>query len=246
MATISPPFPDLAPSPPLPPFATADLGVTAALVLEGVLAAGRRLAGSTAARLGLGDRFKAGTLGVAQSRRLLGMLRIEGEARFRGLAGRLVGKEIGLASWASAMRGGVERLVAAGFHAIARGKPLTDAMKAAFVAARATQLGYLEGFRAAIAKGVQILDGRVVSRAALYAAATWGAAVNGQRDAMRRLYAEELRVLGNLDHCNTCLSEAALRWQPAGTLRAIGDSECRARCGCHFIYRTHDGRVVVP
>jgi hypothetical protein len=38
-------------------------------------------------------------------------------------------------------------------------------------------------------------------------------------------------------NCDTCLAQAALGWQPIGSLNPIGASECRARCHCWFNFR---------
>jgi hypothetical protein len=68
---------------------------------------------------------------------------------------------------------------------------------------------------------------------------------------------EELRVLGEADHCSTeddpdgdregCLELAALGWQPIGTLPKIGESVCIVNCHCRFAYRKHgpDGEWIV-
>jgi hypothetical protein len=48
---------------------------------------------------------------------------------------------------------------------------------------------------------------------------------------------EEMRELGEADHCDDCLEQAALGWQPIGTLDAIGDTVCKTNCHCTFRYR---------
>jgi hypothetical protein len=50
---------------------------------------------------------------------------------------------------------------------------------------------------------------------------------------------EEERRIATMDDriCPTCEAEYQKDWQPIGTLRRIGDSECLFRCRCHFIFR---------
>jgi hypothetical protein len=48
---------------------------------------------------------------------------------------------------------------------------------------------------------------------------------------------EERRVLGQAEHCDTCIIQAALGWSPIGSLNRIGQSECLMRCRCHFEYK---------
>lgn len=53
-----------------------------------------------------------------------------------------------------------------------------------------------------------------------------------------RGYVEERSVLGIADHCDGCLAEAGKGWRPIGTLLPIGGRDCKARCRCHFEYRS--------
>lgn len=51
---------------------------------------------------------------------------------------------------------------------------------------------------------------------------------------------------GTDEPCPTCIERLALNWQPIGTLRPIGDSECRHQCHCHFRFRKGtDGREYI-
>ena len=101
------------------------------------------------------------------------------------------------------------------------------------------QYDYLRNFAEQIANGTQALDGRALVRADLYADAA-----RGTFEAMRRRYeqqqngmTEEIRILGDADHCPGCLEQASLGWQPIGTLDPIGAEECITRCHCKFQYR---------
>jgi hypothetical protein len=100
------------------------------------------------------------------------------------------------------------------------------------------QYQYLRQFAQDLASGAQPMNGVVVARATLYV----GAARVTNREAQRRLAAQrvvgqERRVLGVADHCRTCVQQAQLGWQPFGSLRRIGDSECRVNCRCVFQFR---------
>jgi hypothetical protein len=101
------------------------------------------------------------------------------------------------------------------------------------------QYQYLRQFAQDLASGVQPMNGVVVARATLYI----GAARVTHREAQRRMAAqrmvgEERRVLGVADHCRTCVQQAKLGWQPFGTLKRIGDSECRVNCRCSVQFRS--------
>lgn len=111
------------------------------------------------------------------------------------------------------------------------------------------QYDYLRNFADQIANGEQALDGRALIRADLY-----GDAARGTFEQMRRRYEqqqngmeEEIRILGEADHCPGCLDQAALGWQPIGTLDPIGAEECITRCHCTFKYRRigPDGEWIV-
>lgn len=100
------------------------------------------------------------------------------------------------------------------------------------------QYRWLIKFSVEISSGAQKLDGTLLARAAMYAAA----ARVTHREAQRRLSAqrivgEERRRLGAADHCRTCIQQAKLSWQAFGTLKRIGDSECRSNCRCWFEFR---------
>jgi hypothetical protein len=100
------------------------------------------------------------------------------------------------------------------------------------------QYRFLADFASEIASGAQPLNGRLGVRITLYAAAARATHREAQRRiAAQRAVGEERRVLGQADHCKTCLQQARLGWQPFGTLKRIGDSECRVNCRCHFDFR---------
>lgn len=100
------------------------------------------------------------------------------------------------------------------------------------------QYQYVLKFTLEVGSGAQKLDGTAAARSALYAQAARGTHREAQRRiAAQRAVGQERRVLGRADHCKTCLAQAKLGWQPFGTLKRIGDSECLVACRCHFEFR---------
>lgn len=103
------------------------------------------------------------------------------------------------------------------------------------------QYDYLRNFANEIASGKQPLNGSALVRTDLY-----GQAARGTYEEIRRRLqklsgmTEELRKLGEADHCEDCIS-AAGHWAPIGTLPKIGDSQCIVNCHCTFHYRKPGG-----
>ena len=102
------------------------------------------------------------------------------------------------------------------------------------------QLEYLDGFATRLGDPNHPLDGAVGSNAGMY-----GQSVKTVAHAMERLRAikagmrEERRVhVGDpSDMCPECKTEQTKKWQPIGTLKAIGECLCKTGCHCHFEYR---------
>ena len=112
-----------------------------------------------------------------------------------------------------------------------------------------TQYDYLRNFSGEIASGKQSLSGQAQVRADLYGGAPRGTfeEINRRYETNQNGAEEECRILGEADHCQGCLDQAELGWQPIGTLDPIGGEECLTRCHCKFIYRKvgPDGEWVV-
>lgn len=111
------------------------------------------------------------------------------------------------------------------------------------------QYEYLNRFAEQLASGEQALNGVVPVRADMYADAA-RATFEEMRRRYERLYngaTEEIRVLGEADHCNGCLEQAGMGWQPVGTLMPIGSQECITRCHCRYKYRRMgaDGKWII-
>lgn len=103
------------------------------------------------------------------------------------------------------------------------------------------QYDFLRNFANEVASGKQLLNGTALFRANLYAQAP-----RGTFEEMRRRYErlmngmeEEARRLGEADHCNGCIEQAELGFQPigSGVLAPIGSQECVTNCHCRFIFR---------
>jgi hypothetical protein len=160
--------------------------------------------------------------------------------RMNGITQQLVDGSLSLSDWqlammeqikiehtaaAAAARGGWAQMSQSDWGAV--GRMIRD------------QYGFLQGFADQVASGQQALNGTALVRADLY-----GDAARGTFEEIRRRYErlmngmeEEARVLGEADHCTGCLDQAALGWQPIGTLDQIGEEECITRCHCKFVYR---------
>lgn len=106
------------------------------------------------------------------------------------------------------------------------------------------QYQYLRNFAQEVANGQQRMNGTAVVRAGLYGEAGRGTYQEMHRkQAGRRGYTEERRVLGPTEHCEAsgdkpgCIDLAAKGWQPLGTLPRIGEATCVTHCKCVFEFR---------
>lgn len=160
--------------------------------------------------------------------------------RMNGITQQLIDKQVSLAEWQSVMMEQI-KLSHTAAAAASRGGWAQMSQSDWGAAGRMIrdQYEYLRNFADEIASGKQALDGRALVRADLY-----GDAARGTFEQMRRRYEqqqngmqEEIRILGEADHCPGCLEQAGLGWQPIGTLDPIGAEECITRCHCTFKYR---------
>lgn len=106
------------------------------------------------------------------------------------------------------------------------------------------QYQYLDQFAADIrANPAAWRNGRLYVRMDLYRKAEWGTFEQMLRFQKRQDgWTEELRALGEADHCTGCLEQAGQMWQPIGTLEPIGSQDCATNCHCVFEYRKPDGK----
>ena len=88
-----------------------------------------------------------------------------------------------------------------------------------------------------------------VARVERYADSSHQAAQRANRRAavQNPMYKAERLVMGEpkTEHCSECPRDAAMGWVPLGTLRPIGERECRQLCLCHFQYSDGDGKTYV-
>lgn len=105
------------------------------------------------------------------------------------------------------------------------------------------QYAFLRSFAQDIATGVQPMDGRLLTRAALYAGAVRGTQrAMEHRQAQLRGHREERNRLGAADrHCAQCVDCSAQGWVPMGTLPAPGTRSCLSNCKCRL--ETRDVRM---
>jgi len=92
-----------------------------------------------------------------------------------------------------------------------------------------------------VVEGPPMTAGQFVARAESYGNSAWQSSIraNHQSVISTGVMKLERRVLGHPrgEHCEDCPPLAAMGWQPLGTLPAIGDSECKWLCLCHFEYQ---------
>lgn len=223
-----------------------------------------RIVQGAANHLGLWGKLRDGRASDGEKRNVV--LRIVDGARTsaRWLGGKLVAGAVGARDFTRKLAGLiVPRHEAAGLVLLpdpTRPLVLTPADHAILDPRKAEQLAYLERFHRGLATGEVPIDGRIVTRAELYARAIWGVGVNALRDKILGRVAdggladdyqinEERRVLGHSEHCPECPDLAAEGWQVLGSLPDIGDTICMAFCHCSFEYRHRPGAgraVVAP
>jgi hypothetical protein len=187
--------------------------------------------------LRLRDAVKERRLSPEQGRRIVRRLIADAGALVRSATDALVAGVLRLGPWFGAMRDALlPRHFAASFAVLNHPEP-PPADLDAIAAESQRQVGYLERFRGQLATAEQLLSG-AAARAELYSFALWGVAqAVGHERAMRDGYTEGLSELGASDHCDQCLDQAAMGWQPIGSLILPGLRICRSRCACSLSYR---------
>lgn len=100
------------------------------------------------------------------------------------------------------------------------------------------EYAYLQRLALQLQSGTVPMDGRVITRAGMYAEATRGI----YEDTRREFFTSEgfdleRRILGVADHCQDCIEFANRGWQRINTLPRIGESICRGYCHCHFEFK---------
>jgi hypothetical protein len=163
----------------------------------------------------------------------------------KGITQSLVDGNISLPEWQSAMEKEI-KIINRMTGAAARGgfDQMSQSDWGHVGAETKRQYKFLRDFAADIASGKQPLNGRAVQRAGLYGEAGRGTYQEvTRRQAKKKGFTEERRVLGPTEHCQPssskpgCAELAAKGWQPIGTLPRIGAATCVTHCACFFEYR---------
>jgi hypothetical protein len=104
-----------------------------------------------------------------------------------------------------------------------------------------TQQGFFRNFAAEASAGALTLSAAFIARSGMYALAGFSTYENNvvEREfnsANVNLYRRVLDV--SAENCEDCINFARLGWQTRAQLPEIGDSICRVRCRCHFVFKT--------
>lgn len=127
--------------------------------------------------------------------------------------------------------------LASGMYGAAGRDNVTQAMWGEMGSRIKAEYQYLHDFATGIA------DGSISEAEALRRAGMYGNDINGSYADTRRAVAidegftEERRVPTSAKPCQGCADEAAKGWQPIGTLKEIGETQCGSNCGCDFEFR---------
>lgn len=152
------------------------------------------------------------------------------------LTGRLRAGTIDLPTWQTGMAAEIKTLHVAMATAAKGGKAQMSPADWGRVGQRIReQYRYLDGFARGVADGRQPLDGRLVSRARLYADA--GRTAYGET--VRQLWADKGEVQERWlrrasESCPGCVEQSARGWVAEGVLPALGTQQCRSRCRCEI------------
>lgn len=154
------------------------------------------------------------------------------------LANQLRNREISLADWQTAMRAEIKALhIDTGMIAHGGRAQMTQADWERITQQLRFQYGKLDGFAGDIAAGKWPLNGRINSRAKLYADAARGTYEQENRyNAAGKGATEEQRVRNSKESCAGCVQYGGY-WAHIGTLPPIGSQDCVTKCLCTFIYR---------
>lgn len=156
------------------------------------------------------------------------------------LATALKEGRISIGEWESAMRDYLRSQFTAAMELSKGGRNfITQSDWGYMGSALKKQYAFLGGFAKDIANNPTAwLNGRLDARMGLYKESAYAALEDfRRREAEAQGYDEEMRLLGATDkHCDDCLAVEG-RWEPIGTLPAIGDSVCITNCKCEFKYR---------
>ena len=160
---------------------------------------------------------------------------------FEQLAADLKSGAITLSEWEAGMRDFVKSEISTAMILSKGGRDYVTPSDWGFVGSQIkAQYAFLDGFAADIqANPSKWLTGRALEgRMGLYNEVGYTAlSADERREAEKSGATEERRVLQEGNNCEGCIAQAALDWQPIGTLDPIGAEECNNHCHCTFEYR---------
>jgi hypothetical protein len=147
--------------------------------------------------------------------------------------------EITPQQWYTSMSDLMKTGYRAAVDAASGGAPLTQAELNQFKEMMNAQFDYLNRFSRQLENGEQALDGNAIRRAGMYGDATNDVFEGWKAIEMQAAGFDECRrvLSAGVESCGDCIEEADKGWQPIGTLREIGDSQCMTNCHCYFEYR---------
>lgn len=162
----------------------------------------------------------------------------EASDRLARLAERLRNGEITLASWQTQSMQAIKDVHLAAGMAAHGGKAQMDQATYGAIGYRIrSEYAYLRQFAREIEDGTQPLGGRLTARARLYGqAARVTFTVVERRDQKERGATFERSIMSASEHCQGCRDQAALGWQPVGTLIPPGARSCGSNCRCRLTY----------
>lgn len=157
--------------------------------------------------------------------------------RIKEVSEQLRSGEINLTDWQAAVRDEIKSSLL-NAEALARGgRQLTQSDYGRVGAEVRAQYRYLDRFTQQIREGLP-LDGRFLSRAAMYANAARPFFHDEQRELLEDTgYREERNVLHPAEHCGVCADQSAIGWVDIGTLVPIGERTCLSNDRCTMRYR---------
>ena len=167
------------------------------------------------------------------------------QRHIRFITEEMAGDDLSIESWHRKMVDEIKMLHGALMIAAKGGGSLDDLDMAALEVTVRDQVGYLDDFAVDLSNGSIPMDGRVVSRALMYANAAWATFEERMGERMvdhKREAKWERRMLSDAEHCEDCVKESKRGWRRIGQLAPIGTLQCLTNCKCHFEYSDQERR----
>ncbi len=153
------------------------------------------------------------------------------------LTQRLVDGKINVSAWHEAMKAEIKAAHRAAAM-LANGGKLDAKAAGQLGAVLRKQYSYLRAFALQIENKEIPLGARTVARARLYAQSVMTTYQKAKLARAKAAGVEMYRlVLSPAEHCDECLSDAALDYVPIGSLPEIGSRTCLINCKCSWEYQ---------